>query len=415
MGATLQHAEPAPRRYESSASLGRLPAADGLRAVAAVMVLLQHVSFLTGATFHSAVGNVLARFDVAVPVFFALSGFLLGRPFVARLLDRRPLPPKAPFYRRRVLRIVPAYWLALTATYVWLRPDSARQAAGLDYPLHYLLLQIYPGGTFQKGISLAWSLAVEMSFYLVLPWLAALAARWLAGRVGVDQRARLLLWGLAGSALLSFAWRLAIEATGLPRQALLWLPGSFQPFALGMVAATVSEWSRRRASPVRAGTLAGRHDLAWWVLAAGLLAVAASSPLGLARGLDHASWWREMVREELYDGFALLLLLPVVFGPQDRGIVRRVLRTWPLAALGTVSYGFFLWHVPLIETSLHLIHQPMFLDWRGGLGFLNRSVIATGGLTFLLATAAAIASWFFVEKPLLRRSSGPPPATQAAP
>src|SRR5881227_2769701 len=133
-----------------------LPCADGLWATAAVLVFFQHASFLTGAMFQSDAGGILARFDVAPTIFFALSGFLLARPYVAAILDDRPLPNLKSFYRRRVLRIVPAYWVALTATYLFLKPESATKAKGLDYPLHYLFLQIYPGGTFPKGISPAW-------------------------------------------------------------------------------------------------------------------------------------------------------------------------------------------------------------------------------------------------------------------
>src|SRR5581483_3699449 len=107
----------------------------------------------------------------------ALSGLLLTRPYAAAILDGTALPDWRRFYRRRILRIIPAYWVALTATYFWLRPDSATKASGLDRVLHYLFLQIYPANTFQKGISPAWTLAVEMAFYAALPLLALLGAR----------------------------------------------------------------------------------------------------------------------------------------------------------------------------------------------------------------------------------------------
>src|SRR4051794_18553736 len=114
----------------------RLPGGDGLRAVAAVIVFFTHIGFLTGATFNSWAGPLFARFDVGVSIFFALSGFLLSRPYLMAILDDEPLPDRKSFYERRFRRIFPAYWVALTATYVWLRPESATIAKGLDYPLH---------------------------------------------------------------------------------------------------------------------------------------------------------------------------------------------------------------------------------------------------------------------------------------
>src|SRR5207249_1789278 len=84
-----------------------------------------HIGFLTGTTFNSTVGPLLARFDVGVAIFFALSGFLLTRPYVAAILDESRFPDRGSFYGRRLRRIVPAYWVALTATYLWLRPALA--------------------------------------------------------------------------------------------------------------------------------------------------------------------------------------------------------------------------------------------------------------------------------------------------
>src|SRR3954453_12017970 len=104
---------PRPRAMDQDTPKGNpatwLPWADGLRATAAFLVFLHHVGFLSGATFNTRAGGVLARFgDIGVAVFFSLSGFLLGRPYVAAILDERPLPDMRAFYRRRLLRIVPA-------------------------------------------------------------------------------------------------------------------------------------------------------------------------------------------------------------------------------------------------------------------------------------------------------------------
>ena len=91
------------------------PAMDGYRAVAALAVLLAHVALLSGIVrTNTTFGPYLARADVGVSVFFLLSGFLLYRPFVAARLAGRPSGSLGGYVRRRALRIIPAYWFALT-------------------------------------------------------------------------------------------------------------------------------------------------------------------------------------------------------------------------------------------------------------------------------------------------------------
>ena len=64
----------------TSTSRGFVPALDGMRGLAAAAVVVTHVAFQTGATSTPVLGRVWGRFDLAVAVFFALSGFLLWRP-----------------------------------------------------------------------------------------------------------------------------------------------------------------------------------------------------------------------------------------------------------------------------------------------------------------------------------------------
>jgi peptidoglycan/LPS O-acetylase OafA/YrhL len=379
------------------------PCAHGLRATAASLVFVHHASFLTGATVSIAGGAFFARFDIGVPVFFALSGFLLARPYVDAILDGRPLPSAHRFYRRRVLRILPAYWIALTATYLWLRPESAAAASGADRVWHYLLLQIYPSDTlFPRGISPAWTLAVEASFYASLPVLAMLAARLVRGVRDPSPRAILLLGALTVSSLLSLVWRCLFFASDELLQALMWLPATFSQFAVGIAAAVLVAWSSRRAFPRSLTDALGRFDLLWWTVAA-LLLVFQSTQIGLERTV-HANWNRELYSELLRISIATFLLLPVAFGPQQRGVVRAFLRSWPVTSLGVVSYGVFLWHVPLIEAALDWTGSHTFLDWNlPGMSVTHPDVWQPVLLAFGLAVLAGTISWFAVERPLLQQ------------
>ena len=97
----------------------RFPLFDSLRGLAALAIVLTHVGLGSGANYNAAYGVLLARLDIGVTLFFVLSGFLLYRPFVAARLENRPAPRLRDYARRRVLRIVPAYWLALTVLAIW--------------------------------------------------------------------------------------------------------------------------------------------------------------------------------------------------------------------------------------------------------------------------------------------------------
>jgi peptidoglycan/LPS O-acetylase OafA/YrhL len=100
----------------------------------------------------------------------------------------------------------------------------------------------------------------------------------------------------------------------------------------------------------------------------------------------------EIERQTLYGLFAFFLLLPAVFGPQDKSLVRRLLRSWPIAALGVISYGIYLWHLDLIH---------LFLQWTGWAPHHEPWWILALAV-FALSVAFASASYFGLERPLLR-------------
>ena len=141
---------------------------DGLRAIAAVSVHLLHTAWVSGFTRRSSLGAYTSRLEIGVSVFFLISGFLLNLPPAVSHLTERPSVNVRKFWERRLLRIVPAYWLALTVlTYVFHIIELGPGWQGVA--IHYLFLQIYfPTAPF-LGITQAWSLCTEMSFYLVSP------------------------------------------------------------------------------------------------------------------------------------------------------------------------------------------------------------------------------------------------------
>src|ERR1700685_3042584 len=114
------------RRINPSEEVGGtrrfLPAVEGMRACAAIGVVITHVAFDTG---HSSGidGRLFGRFDLAVAVFFALSGFLLWRGHAAAARDLGPRPQTGHYLRSRIVRIMPAYVVAVVVI-LSLLPDA---------------------------------------------------------------------------------------------------------------------------------------------------------------------------------------------------------------------------------------------------------------------------------------------------
>ena len=182
------------------------PCFDGYRALAAGAVLLLHVGVASGYVFrNTGVGRYVFRLDVGVAVFFLISGFLLYRPFaVAHLADGGSGPRPRDYFRGRFLRIFPAYWVALTAVVLFQHGPTHRIHNLGDFIAYYGLLQQYTVAHHFGGIQQAWTLCVEVSFYVFLPvW--ALAIRALAKRS--SSRLTVELVGLAVLYVSGLVWR----------------------------------------------------------------------------------------------------------------------------------------------------------------------------------------------------------------
>uniref|UniRef100_UPI002454E197 acyltransferase family protein n=1 Tax=Nocardia abscessus TaxID=120957 RepID=UPI002454E197 len=104
MTATLPTAAPATERVRPRSFV---PALEGMRGMAALGVLLTHVAFQTGASNTPVLGRVWGRFDMAVAVFFALSGFLLWRPHAAAARRDGTPPPVGYILPQRAGRLQP--------------------------------------------------------------------------------------------------------------------------------------------------------------------------------------------------------------------------------------------------------------------------------------------------------------------
>lgn len=375
---------------------GRYPLIDSLRAIAALTVLAAHAAFYSD-LFSDTVSlrPYLARLDVAVPVFFVVSGFLLYRPFVAARMRGEPQLATGPYAWRRFLRIVPAYWLALTITTIWLGLSGVFTPDGIV--TYYGFGQIYSDGqTARGGIFQAWTLCVEVAFYVFLPIWAFIVRRFPARSPRAVLRSEAI--GVAVLIVFSLAYKAVILSSAAdPDHAnanlsLLYLPGFLDQLGMGMALAVASLRPPREEGEDRRARLFSRFPALFWVGALFLFWVVCTR-IGLdgSGGLNEPTTMAQaLVRHSLYAVIALLLVAPAVFGDQTRGWLRRyVLGNRALLYVGVVSYGLYLWHTAvLIQLERWGFSRESTLAW-----FLIGLV---GGL--ILASL----SYWLVERPVLK-------------
>lgn len=369
-------------------SARRIPELDGLRGLAILLVLFCHFGYES----NSAAGHrwVFYLLDAGalswsgVDLFFVLSGFLIG----GILLDVRDSPNyfKA-FYARRFFRIIPIYAVVAGAFYLCVVCGVPGRMAGSDW-LFGPTVPWYSYATFTQNVRYAlgesnlaywlastWSLAVEEQFYLVLP-----AVVWFVSR----RRLPYLLGGaiLAAPLLrlfldLNYSWGKLASFNLMPCRADALLLG----VAAALLVRNRSTWDSLKSN---------RRRLAW----VGIVLLAGLAPFVLLKGVDpNRSFWMSTLGFSWFAVlYAVLLLLALLYSD---GWLGRILRNSWLKALGTISYGVYLIHRPVLGL--------MFAIFRGKQPWAETS--AERGLVLLaLALTIAIASlsWTFFERPILK-------------
>ncbi len=367
----------------------RYAALDGLRAVAALAVAVTHVAFWTGNYTGDALGRMMARGDVAVALFFVLSGFVLSLPMFRAAAQGRPQPPVLPYLGRRAVRILPAYWIAVTLALLFL--PGNRLAGPGDWATLLGLAQIYGTGWSYDGLVHTWSLCTEVAFYVALPLLVRQlltlnGSRWRPGRV----LAVLGALGLAGFGWI--AWLAGDTAVVGPLN--LWLPGFLPWFGAGMALAVLV------VSPGFGGVVRelGASAPTCWAAAAVLFWIACT-PLAGPLALERPTVGEAVAKHLLYLGVGVLTVAPLVLG-RGGGPVRALLESRPVTWLGEISYGLFLFHMIVLVGSYGVSGRVPFTG--GMLPVLT--------VTLLGGTVLAVASHRLVERPLALRTRPRAPA-----
>lgn len=381
MSAAIQ-AQISPSHSSSAAGRLNLGHLDGLRAVAALSVVLHHcLSTIWSDGSHPApLWASLIFFGHAVPVFIVLSGFCLMLPVVRG--DGSLRGGAAAFFKKRARRILPVYYVAISFSLlldffllgkktggIW---DNTLPVTWKSIGIHLLLLQNFSLREFSTINYALWSLSLEWWIYFLFPPLVWAWKRFGAGRT------------TAASVTASFVlWQVCIykfhEAFSLHYIAM---------FVLGMLGCELAYSARPVARLFR--DRCPWKAIAW--TAAGLLLLASSGAVRQFSS-DHVV--------ELLVGLLTLCLL-VTMSTRPDSLAKRALSYRPLIFLGSFAYSLYLVHAPLIAVI-----------WQGGLHPLHLASVAAFLLLLLVGVPVIVAGAYLFhlafERPFM---SKPPPKTE---
>jgi peptidoglycan/LPS O-acetylase OafA/YrhL len=370
-----------------------LQAGDALRAYALMAVVVFHIAagvllLDTGtydfkAAYGSVAGSLIQGLQTSVYVFFALSAFLLSRPFVGSAVSGSAFPSVRRYARHRVGRIVPAFWAAVVVLLV----AYGMQGSGLGHVLALMGFgQVYHHGQVAVLVDHAWSLDVEILFYVLLVPLAALSG-WLMRRHrfgGIAAVAVVLSVCVLGAAL----EHVGLDDTTPVSQSPL---GNLRSFLPGILLAVLA---------VRWPEHSSWQRVPRW-----------TSPLLLTVGL--VLLWRTPFWAPEGNNLRLVIgtlsggciLGAVVVRQFTGGAVWRILRGPVVAWVGERSYSIFLVH-GIVFWALH--------DVGGGQPTTARRLIVVLAVVIPAIFLAAQALHMLVERPMMQLSRRPRPGDRRA-
>ncbi len=381
-----------------------IPALDGLRGIAILLVLWCHSA--VAAQLHGlrmvAVLGTFAQFSyVGVDLFFVLSGFLLFLPYARAILVGGEWPSARRFYIRRARRILPAYYaviaplsvilLALIVAGHWYLLGALSAAITLMYDLRVTTWNVVAAYD-----SPLWSLTVEWQFYLLLPWIALALAKFVGNHKRRERRLMLalvllIMLGLALRAAATFVhyrWGGtsigAPDVLAVPYGLLYGTKGKcIELFGLGMLASTIYTAGRERGWAVlRMATLQlvigvltiGMAACAVWARQTGRLSFA-----GFYYPPSATDWPWAIFGDWCISICFAVLLTTVLFSEH----LKSALSLAPLRFTGRISYSVYVWHMLLI------------------VALLTDGTLLRIALVWIVVLACGTLSYVVIERPFL--------------
>jgi peptidoglycan/LPS O-acetylase OafA/YrhL len=386
----------------------RLPVLDGIRGVCAIGVVFTHVAFATFVTStiigpqHHSIWAVLAAGQLSIGPFFILSGLLLYRPFVRSTLAGKPWPDLKVFFLRRAARILPAFWLVVTADLLLLNLTAIHGVWDVLRPL--TLMHIY-SWHYYAGMDVLWTVPTEVQFYLALPVLAIIMHLLARNVADPAKKAKRMLIPLGVMVAVELGWTAYVHG-----HYKTFVPQYFYPmsitalFAIGMALAIWSVLSEvapdRKPGILR---LASAHPNWFWIAAIGFYALNCAQPWGIPGAANWQNAPAALVRDVCLQGFSGLIMVPLVVPGASSRFMNVTLGNRPIRYIGRISYGIYLWHFTI-----------MYLRFKSGsvFGKIIPVNVLLGKYSFwsvlpvvlLGAIAVASISFFVLERPLIKRT-----------
>lgn len=356
-------AAPAPFR------LGYRPELDGLRALAVALVFVAHIGY----PWQSMMGNFMPGSFQGVDLFFVLSGFLLTKLLFEERAATGGFSFRG-FYRRRALRLLPALFFLLAVLIPWTIQQHETIGSFLMaevYVVFYVTnwaVILGHDGAVPFSLSHMWSLAIEEQYYLLFFPL-------LIGLIALFKSLKAVSWVLI--ALIAVVWVDRIVS------ALHTSPGAFETT---LYVRTDTRADALLIGPLIAIWLQAGHHITPRIRLAGIPAAAFLVWTILYAHVNDA--WVYYWGLGLIDIAWGVVLIAVLGGTHP---FTRVLQLRPVVWMGVISYGLYLWHMPVfVETMRHTRYRdlPHWLPFT---------------VAVLVTFVAATFSYYVVERPFLRR------------
>ena len=342
------------------ARFGYIPGLDGVRAIAVLLVLIAHVGWS-----HIIPGGF------GVTVFFFISGFLITRLLLAES-DKKGGIGLKDFYIRRFLRLLPALYLMLVLTWIFMlfvgRSPSFGEAFGaFTYTMnyHYAYLGMNPVDVREAPWEHLWSLAVEEHFYLMFPLMLLFVKKnWAkAFKIGLAVCVVVLCWRLFTHHVLDFPHEYTYATTDSRLDSIMY--GCLLSLGLHV-------WPQHMS----------------WKKLVGALPLAIGLGMLLFTFLYRTESFRETFRYSLQGIGLLILVLNLMFWPKMKVFVR-MLENSIMQWIGRVSYGVYLWHIPFMMVASDYLGLKL-----GEWDYVTFVVIATFIMTSI--------SYYGMEKPIVK-------------
>jgi peptidoglycan/LPS O-acetylase OafA/YrhL len=366
------------------AQAGFIPALDGLRGIAIILVMLHHFTYYRPTSgIDEQIVSVLIFFWTGVDLFFVLSGFLI----TGILLDTRGSERYfTNFYARRILRIFPLYYLILFLALVVLpmfpavhsvligQDDAVALPPQWPYWLYLTNFSIADRGWVHGWVDVAWSLAIEEQFYLVWPlviWLCPpRLVAWLCTAIFIAE-----VFARSGAR--------ANDVAVLPIYVITWF--RLDGLVIGALLAVA----------LRRGIMPDLGRLAPVVVIVGVAGLIVVTIMG-----GHTWWWNRRMQQFGYSLIAVIagaMLVGAITRPADSLWPRMLSAGW-LRAFGKYSYCLYLIHLPVMRAVREYVFNPeetlAIAPWIGQVLFYGAATAPAFALAWL--------SWRWFEAPILR-------------